>query len=160
MNHRNFLLTALPAILLTACSDDPPAPRTAIAATGAPVAGMAHGNHDPKFNGVVMMTGNLHLEIVANHDGYYKVYFSDEARQELPAAAVSELKLSVTRPGIRGEPIQMKVDNTGEHWEGKGGSVRESESTLLVSFTFQGERRSTDLPFAAAAGELKMPGRH
>lgn len=144
--------------MLTACSEEPAAPRTVIAANSesAPnAAGMAHGDHDPKFNGVVMMTGHLHLEVVANRDGYYQIYFSDEARQELPAGAVKDLKLSAIRPGIRGEPVEMKVNDTGDHWEGKGGNVSESESSILVSFTYQGERLSTDIPFQAAANELK-----
>ncbi len=113
------------------------------------------GNHDAKYNGVVMMTGTLHLEIVANRDGEYQVYLSDEARQELPASAVKDMKFSVIRPGIRGEPVEMKINDTGDRWEGKGGSVLESESSILVSFGYQGERLSTDLPFAAAANELK-----
>jgi hypothetical protein len=144
-------------LALTGCSSDPPAPRTALAASSAPSAGggMAHGNHDPKYNGVVMMTGNLHLEIVANRDGEYRVYFSDEARQELPASVVKDMKFSVIRPGIRGEPIEMKINDTGEKWEGKGGSVLEKDSSILVSFSYQGERMSTDLPFAAAANEVK-----
>lgn len=143
---------------MTACSEEPAAPRTVIAADAETIpnaAGMAHGDHNPKYNGAVMMTGNLHLEVVANRDGHYQIYFSDEARQALPAAAVKELKLAAVRPGIRGEPVEMKINETGERWEGKGGNVIESESSILVSFSYQGERMSTDVPFQAAANELK-----
>lgn len=154
-----FLISVFGALaMLSACSEEPAAPRTVIAANSesAPnAAGMAHGNHDPKFKGVVMMTGTVHLEVVANRDGNYQIYFSDEARQELPAAVVKDLKLSAIRPGIRGEPVEMKVSDTGERWEGKGGNVSESESSILISFTYQGERLSTDIPFQAAANELK-----
>ncbi len=121
---------------------------------------MGHGNHDPKYNGVVMMTGDLHLEVVANHDGYYKVYFSDSSRQELPASTVTDLKFGVSRPGFRAEPVEMKIGETGENWEGKGGSVNEPGVTLIVSFAYQGEARKTDLPFAAAANESKVPSAH
>lgn len=158
MKRTSTLIFAVFALLaLAGCSSDPPAPRTALAASLDPKAegGMAHGSHDPKYNGVVMMTGNLHLEIVANRDGEYQVFFSDEARQELPASVVKDMKFSVIRPGIRGEPVVMKINESGEKWEGKGGSVLEKESSILVSFSFQGERMSTDLPFAAAANEVK-----
>jgi hypothetical protein len=159
MNRYRFTVCILSAALLS-CSDDRPAPRTVLATSSAPVAGMAHGSHDPKYNGVVMMTGDLHLEVVANHDGYYKVYFSDAARQELPASAVKDLKFGVGRPGFRAEPVEMKINETGENWEGKGGSVSERDVNLLVSFVYQGETRKTDLPFAAAANELKIPSAH
>ena len=153
-----LIFSILGLVVLTGCSNDPPAPRTALAASVESMpnaAGMAHGSHDPKYNGVVMMTGTLHLEIVANRSGEYQVYLSDEARQELPASAVKGMKFSVIRPGIRGEPVEMKINDSGEKWEGKGGSVLEKESSILVSYSYQGERMSTDLPFAAATNELK-----
>ncbi len=160
MNRYLLCTLSAAALALTGCSDDRPAPRTVLATNSAPSPGMTHGNHDPKYNGVVMMTGDLHVEVVANHDGYYKVYFSDAARQELPASAVKELKVGVGRPGFRAEPVPMKINETGENWEGKGGSVNEADVDLLVSFTYQGELRHTNLPFAAAANELKVPSKH
>ncbi|MBV8843646.1 MAG: hypothetical protein JO307_12630 [Bryobacterales bacterium] len=133
------------------------APRTAISpadASAAPIPGMAHGNHNPKYGGVVLMNGDLHFEIVAKDDGHYTVYFSDAARRELPATAVSNVKLSIHRPGFRGEPVDMKVSDNGEYWQGQGGNVDDKETTLQIFFDYQGETRTSDMPFFAAAQTL------
>src|ERR1700720_158496 len=85
-------------MMVAACNSEKAAPRTAINpmdASAASVPGMAHGNHNPKYGGVVLMNGDLHFEIVAKEDGSYAVYFSDAARQELPAAAVANVKLGI-----------------------------------------------------------------
>ena len=114
------------------------------------MAGMAHGNHNPKFGGVVLMNGELHLEVVAKEDGNYTVYFSDPARQDLPASVVSDVKLSIKRPGFRGEPVDMKISDTGDSWEGKGGFVDNHDTMLSVSFLAQGKQCTSDMPFFAA----------
>jgi hypothetical protein len=146
------LIAAL-LIVLAACNREKAAPRTEINpmdASAAPIAGMAHGNHNPKYGGVVLMNGDLHFEIVAKEDGNYTVYFSDAARQELPAAAVANVKLGIKRPGFRSEPVELKVSDNGEYWEGKGGYVDDHETTLLVTFDYQGQMRTSDMPFFAA----------
>jgi hypothetical protein len=157
---RGIVCLAISLAALTGCSQERPAPRTAIAATAAPASGMAHGDHNPKFKGVVMMNGTLHFEVVANRDGYYNLYFSDEARHELPASVVSGLKLEVTRPGYRPEPVEMKISDTGENWEGKGGSVSEADVSIHILYTYQGTPKATDLPFAAAANELNTSAKN
>jgi len=100
------------------------------------------------------MNGDLHFEIVAKDDGHYTVYFSDAARRELPATAVSNVKLSIHRPGFRGEPVDMKVSDNGEYWQGQGGNVDDKETTLQIFFDYQGETRTSDMPFFAAAQTL------
>jgi hypothetical protein len=119
-------------------------------ASAAPVAGMAHGNHIPKYGGVVLMNGDLHFEIVDNESGDYRVYFSDAARRELPGSAVSGVKLSIQRPGFRGEPVDMKIGENGEYWVGKGGFVDNRETDLQIFFNYQGQQRTSDMPFFAA----------
>jgi hypothetical protein len=99
---------------------------------------------------VVLMNGDLHFEIVANADGNCTVYFSDATRQELPASAVSDVRLSIVRPGFRGEPVEMKISDTGESWEGKGGNVDDRDTTLRITFNFQGLQRISEMPFFAA----------
>jgi hypothetical protein len=153
-------LLILMTLALAGCSREQPAPRTVLAADAMPASGMAHGTHDPKFNGVVMMNGNLHFEVVANRDGSYKIYFSDEARRELPASIVRDLKLEVARPGFRPEPVEMSISSSGENWEGKGGSVSEPDASIHVNYQYQGEPRATDLPFAPAANETKVVAQH
>ncbi len=140
------------AVILAACGDSA-APRTAISpmdASAVSVPGMAHGNHNPKYGGVVLMNGDLHFEIVAKDDGDYTVYFSDAARRELPASAVSNARLCIQRPGFRGEPVELKISDNGEYWEGKGASVSDKETTLQIMFDFQGQPRTSDMPFFAA----------
>jgi hypothetical protein len=156
--YRNPILASLVftgAVLSSSCSNGKAAPHTTItaadaAATGAPIAGMAHGNHNPKYGGVVLMNGELHLEVVAKEDGNYTVYFSDAARQEMPASVVSDLKISIKRPGFRGEPVDMKISDTGDNWVGKGGFVDDHETMLSVSFMNQGKQCTSDMPFFAA----------
>jgi hypothetical protein len=141
-------------LVASGCSHESAAPRTSINpmdASAAPVAGMAHGNHIPKYGGVVLMNGDLHFEIVDNESGDYSVYFSDAARRELPASAVSDVKLSIQRPGFRGEPVDMKISDNGEYWVGKGGFVDNKETTLQIFFHYQGQQRTSDMPFFAAA---------
>jgi hypothetical protein len=149
-----FLVGA--TLATSSCSSTNAAPpRTAIsaadaAATGAPVVGMAHGNHNPKYGGVVLMNGDLHLEVVAKEDGNYTVYFSDAARQELPASVVSDLKIGIKRPGFRTEPVDMKISDSGDSWEGKGGFVDNHDTMLGVTFMFHGKECTSDMPFFAA----------
>jgi hypothetical protein len=158
MNRTHFFASCflVGAIFASSCSSTNAAPpRTTItaadaAASGAPVAGMAHGNHNPKYGGVVLMNGELHLEVVAKEDGNYTVYFSDAARQDLPASVVSDLHISIKRPGFRGEPVDMKISDSGDSWEGKGGFVDNHDTMLSVSFTSQGKQCTSDMPFFAA----------
>ena len=143
------------ALLLSlgGCSRESAAPRTSISpmdANAAPVAGMAHGNHLPKYGGVVLMNQDLHFEIVAKESGDYKVYFSDAARRELPASAASDVKLSIQRPGFRGEPVDLKISDNGEYWVGKGGFVDNKDTDLQIFFNYQGQQRTSDMPFFAA----------
>jgi hypothetical protein len=148
---RAFVAVCLVAglVVLTGCSREAPAPRTVIAASDAPATGMAHGNHDPKYGGFVLMNGEMHMEIVAKEDGRYTVYFSDAARRELPATVVSDVKLGITRTGFRAEPVDLKISDTGESWEGKGGFVDDRDATLKITFLYQGKLCTSDMPFFA-----------
>jgi len=100
------------------------------------------------------MNGDLHFEIVAKDSGDYRVYFSDAARRELPATSVSKVRLSIRRPGFRGEPVDMKVSDNGEYWVGKGGNVDDKGTDLQIFFDNQGEPRTSDMPFFATAQTL------
>jgi hypothetical protein len=153
MRRFTLFLIAI-AVGLSGC-DSKPAPRTAIAASdsGAPVPGMVHGNHNPKYGGVVLMNGDLHFEIVDDESGRYAVYFSDAARNELPASAVSNVHLTVERPKFRGEPVDMKISDTGERWEGIGGGVDDSDTDLRIDFDYQGKHCTSDMPFFAGKPE-------
>jgi hypothetical protein len=153
--HVLFNLSLL-AVALTACDREKAPPRTAISpmdATAAPVAGMAHGNHNPKHGGVVLMREDLHFEVVAKDDGHVAIYFSDAARHDLPASAVTDVKAIIQRPGFRGEHVDLKISDTGENWEGKGGNVDDRETNLQLSYTLQGKPLTADMPFFAAEAQ-------
>jgi hypothetical protein len=158
MRRFTLFLIAI-AVGLWGC-DSKPAPRTAIAASdsGAPVPGMVHGNHNPKYGGVVLMSGDLHFEIVDDESGRYAVYFSDAARNELPASAVSNVRLTIERPKFRGEPVDMKISDTGERWEGMGGSVDDRDTDLRIDFNYQDKPYTSDMPFFAGKPQKARPG--
>jgi hypothetical protein len=138
------------------CDHEKAIPRTAINPTDssdAPIAGMAHGNHNPKYGGVVLMNGELHFEVVAKEDGHYAVYFSDAARRELPASVVSQVHLAVKRPGFRAEGVDLNMDPSGESWVGSSGSVDDHNTDLRIMFTYQGQQVATEIPFFAAQAQ-------
>jgi hypothetical protein len=138
------------------CDREKAIPRTSISpvdASDAPVAGMAHGNHNPKYGGVVLMNGDLHFEVVAKEEGHYTLYFSDAARRELPASVVTGVHLAVKRPGFRAEGVDLNVDPSGDSWVGTGGSVDDRNTDLRISFTYQGQQIATEIPFFAAQAQ-------
>jgi len=126
------------------------------------MASMAHGNHNPKYGGTVLMNGDMHFEVVLNRDGNYHVYFSDAARNELPASMASGVTITVTRPGGTPEPVALKIDDTGESWVGQGTPVKDTDAMARIAYSFQGKPYWIDLPFsvqdAAAKAAQAGPG--
>ena len=106
-------------------ADNAPAVST-VTAEGA----MGHGSHDPKHNGVVLMSDQYHFESVLNPAGKYAIYFTDMARNDLPATVATEVKITVTRPGEPVETIPMKIDESGEGWIGEGKPVSDMQNTI------------------------------
>ncbi len=155
-----IVLTLAALALASSCTREKPAPRTGAAAPdsgGAPVSGMAHGNHIPKYGGVVLMHGDMHLEIVAREDGRITVYFSDAARRELPASVVSDVRVTIQRPGFRrGEQVEMKINDAGECWEGLAGYVQDHDADLTITYMFHGEFQQSDMPYFAAQTQTDL----
>ena len=120
-----------------------------VPATGAPT--MAHGNHDPRYGGTVLMNGDLHFEVVLKADGRHGVYFSDAMREELPASIASEVTITLTRPGAPPEPVTLHIDDAGESWAGSGRPVAEAGATARIAYTVRGKPYWIDLPFSAAS---------
>ena len=124
---------------------------TATAPIIPPEGAMGHGTHDSKHAGVVLMSGEMHFEVVLNPAGKYRVYFSDAARNDLPASIASVATITVTRPGgDTPEPITLKIDESGESWIGEGRPVENLETMARISYTAQGKPYWIDLPFSAA----------
>jgi hypothetical protein len=117
-----------------------------------------HGNHDPKFGGVVLMNGDLHFEVVLGRDGRRQVYFSDAAREELPASIASSVSVAVTSPDGAGDTVPLAIDDTGESWVGAGRPVTDPRATARITYTIRGKPYWIDLPFSAMPAESVTRG--
>jgi hypothetical protein len=122
-------------------------PAVAGSGDGAP---MPHGDHRPRYGGLVLMDGNLHFEVVAHSDGHYRVYFSDEIRRELPASTVSEVVLTVGRPNAKPETLILSVDDEGESWMGTGRPFGDAGVMMRVAFVFDEKPYFIDIPWSQA----------
>jgi hypothetical protein len=113
-----------------------------------------HGNHDPKYGGVVLMNGDLHFEVVLRRDGRHQVYFSDAVREELPASIASSVSVTVARPSAAPETVTLRIDDSGESWIGRGVPVDDSaQTTARIAYTVQGMPYWIDVPFAAVSSQ-------
>jgi hypothetical protein len=110
-----------------------------------------HGNHDPKYGGVVLMNGDLHFEVVLARDGGYQLHFSDAVRDELPASIASSVSVTVLRDGMTPETVTLQIDESGERWIGRGRPVDDpAQATARIAYTLQAEPYFIDVPFAPA----------
>ena len=141
------------AILSVACGRgaDATATLTAQPATTMPAAqagaAIPHGDHHPRYGGLVMMNGELHFEVVLGRDGNYRLYFSDATRGELPAATGSGVIVTVTQKGKEPEAVAMHIDESGESWVGRGQPVADLGATARVAYTAYGKPYFIDVPF-------------
>jgi len=117
------------------------------AAGGAPA--MAHGDHNPRFGGVVLMNGDMHFEVVLGTDGRYQVYFSDAARAELPASVASDVTITVTRQDKAPETIKLEIDENGESWVGRGQPPGSPGAVARIAYTSRSQPYWIDLQFSA-----------
>jgi hypothetical protein len=118
-------------------------PAAAVPAAGGTV---PHGDHNPRYGGLVLMNGDLHFEIVAGRDGAYRLYFSDATRQELPAATASNVTITVTQRSHPPEAIALHIDDSGESWTGRGHPLDDPAATLRVAYTAGGTPYFIDVP--------------
>jgi hypothetical protein len=136
-------------VLIVCCAacdrGEPAAP--AVATASAP----AHGDHSPHHDGVVMMKGDLHYEVVLDPAGRYRMYFTDATRADLPAATAVHAAITVMRPGEPPEGVELQIDEAGESWVGEGRPVLQpTRATARISYTIRGEEPYwIDLPFVA-----------
>jgi hypothetical protein len=107
-----------------------------------------HGDHNPHYGGIVLMNGDLHFEVVASRDGACRVYFSDAARAELPAATASEVTVTISQKGQPADVVPLHIDESGESWIGRGRPVQDPTSAnLRVAYTSHGKPYFIDVPF-------------
>ena len=154
------VLTA--AVAATKCGGEEVAPGaitadSAPAGTAIPEGAMGHGSHDPKHGGTVLMSDAYHFEVKLDPAGKYAVYFTDMARNDLPASTASDVTIRVKRPS--GEPIEtiaLKVDDSGEGWIGEGRAVADPKGTLAtIAYSPRGGGKpySMDLEFWAGTAQ-------
>jgi hypothetical protein len=154
-------LKRIAALMLVVCwgcgaqphsqQDDPrtaaPAPAASASADASHGGAMAHGDHQPRYGGVVLMNGDLHFEVVAGSDGTYRVYFSDELRRELPASTVSEVVLTITRENTKPETLILNVDESGESWIAAGRPIIGPQATIRVAYFYGQKPYWIDIPW-------------
>jgi hypothetical protein len=130
----------------TGTDENPNLPQGA-GAHAATAGSVPHGNHNPRYGGVVLMNGNLHFEVVLDRSGLYRVYFSDAIRNELPASVVSNVTIAIDTKSGPPERLALHIDDTGESWMGQGQEVRDPEAVAHIAYSFQAAPYQIDLPF-------------
>jgi hypothetical protein len=134
-----------------ACSSKPePAPA---AATQKPADGQhagittPHGDHTPHHNGIVMMNGDIHYEVVFDKTGKHRVWFSDAVREDLPASIAANVVMVVTRPMGAAETLALTIDDSGESWVAAGAPLDESGTMVRLTYSVRGEPHEIEIPF-------------
>jgi hypothetical protein len=145
-------LVALAAAAAMACSR--PAPDAAPAAEtqtpkDAQHAGITtpHGDHSPHHGGMVLMSGELHYEVVLDPNGRHSLWFSDAVREELPASVASKVSMVVTRPGAADETLALAIDDSGESWVASGRPLSGDDVMVKLAFVARGEPFEIEIPY-------------
>jgi hypothetical protein len=154
-----FLVCALAALCIS-CSSEPTARATSAEADAAaedkdagepdPHGTAAHGDHTPHHGGMVYMKGDLHFEVVLQSSGAHRIYFSDAARADLPAATASDVSLTISRGPAPDEVLRAEVDESGESWLARGKPVAGADVTARVAFVVNDDPYWIDVPFIEA----------
>lgn len=150
MRFRPLAISLFASPLLVSCNRVPATVSAApVAVEAAPAGTMAHGDHSPHHGGTVYMFKDLHYEVVLGRDGHHSVYFSDAARQDLPASVASTVTLTVERRLSPAEILQAVIDESGECWVAHGNVVQGDDTTVRVDFVVDGAPYFIDVPFLA-----------
>lgn len=145
----------LAALLAGACSSRPPDQAAAPAPkpTDAQHAGITtpHGDHSPHHGGIVLMTGELHYEVVIDANGKHSVWFSDAVREDLPASVASKVEMTVMRPQAPAELLALSIDESGESWVAAGRPVAGNDVMVKLTFVARGEPFEVEIPYVPRA---------
>ena len=106
-----------------------------------------HGDHTPHHNGLVMMNGDMHYEVVFDKTGRHRVWFSDAVREDLPASVASNVVMIVTRPMGAAETLALTIDDSGESWVAAGAPLDESGTIVRLTYRVRGEPFEIEIPF-------------
>jgi hypothetical protein len=145
------------ALAVGACGGERPAPPPAATAPAQAPNDAAHqalkgphGDHTPRHNGVVLMFGDVHYEVVLARNGRHQVWFSDAVRNELPASVASSVTMTVARAGADVESLTLAIDDNGESWQASGKPLEGDGASVTVRYLLQGEAHETEIPVVAA----------
>lgn len=106
-----------------------------------------HGDHSPHHDGMVMMNGELHYEVVFDRGGKHRVWFSDAVREDLPASIASNVTMTIARTGAPLEQLALAIDDSGESWVANGQPVAGDDVMVKVSYAVKGAPFEVDIPF-------------
>lgn len=129
-------------VFVCACSPEEPVPQQTPDHASTP-----HSDHTPKFGGLVLMERDIHFEVVARPTGYYRVYFSDERRNPLPASMVTDLVVTIMRPEQDAEEVPLQRDVSDQSWIGESRPVESDDTMVRVSYVYRDQPYWIDLPF-------------
>lgn len=106
-----------------------------------------HGDHTPYHDGIVMMNGDMHYEVVFDKTGKHRVWFSDAVREDLPASVATGVVLLVARPMGGAEHLALVIDDSGESWVASGAPLDESGTMVTLRYSVRGEPFEIEIPF-------------
>ena len=141
------------AALAAACSKPPAPPAEPAKKTADPQhAGITtpHGDHSPHHNGMVLMNGDNHYEVVFDRGGKHRVWFSDAVREELPASMASKVMMVIERKSGPPESIALTIDDSGESWVAAGQPVTGDDVFVKVSYEWRGAPFEIEIPFVVS----------
>jgi hypothetical protein len=106
-----------------------------------------HGDHSPHHGGMVLMSGELHYEVVLDPAGKHSVWFSDAVREDLPASVASKVEMTVTRPNAPAETLSLAIDESGESWVASGQPLAGNDVMVKLVFNARGEPHEIEIPY-------------
>ena len=95
---------------------------------------LAHFDHTPRHDGLVLMNGDTHFEVVVDANGSCTVYFTDAVRAPLPASAALQVRVAVTPTGRPAEIIPLEIDPTGTRWIGRGTGIDDLNAVIRITY--------------------------
>ena len=110
-----------------------------------------HGDHSAHHEGMVLMNGELHYEVVFDRDGKHHVWFSNAVREDLPASFASNVVMVVTRKNAPPERLVLTIDDSGESWVANGKPVAGDDVMVKVSYSVKGDPFEVEIPFLIPA---------
>ena len=130
----------------------------ALASTWLPTLGatsvLPHYDHRPRHDGLVLMDGDTHFEVVLDNRGRCSVYFTDAARSPLPASFAAQVRIAVTQTGYSQETTPLQIDAADTRWTGRGTPIEDANAVVRIAYT-AGERSYwIDVPVSAWPGVI------